>query len=375
MQKLTWKQVNAWRLSQHALAARVPRHAMPEIVSRVGGIQAQVMSAAEIAIWARVHDITRADIQKALWQDRTLVKMWAMRSTLHLLRAADLPMFAAALRWHRFRNYRAYFEFYGFTPKQQQAFYDAFAHVLGGEPLTREQLAAAIAKHTRIPKLRAFIASTHWGTPFLPAVFNGELCFGPSQGVNTTFVNPRHWLDAADTPEPLQAAQQLLRLYLRAYGPSTPADFARWMWGGAGIIQAKQLFQHLDAELQPVNIEGWHGFALQETIEPMLKSKIPHTVRLLPMFDDYTFALTRAAEHLLPKKYSAQVFRPQGWISAVVLVNGIIHGVWDAKTKSQTTTLKIRPFLPLTPSTRKGIQAEAKALGDFLNTQVLIEYD
>ena len=114
--------------------------------------------------------------------------------------------------------------------------------------------------------------------------------------------------------------------------------------------------------------------ALQETIEPMRKSKIPHTVRLLPMFDDYTFTLTRKMEPLLPQKFIKHVFRPQGWITAVVLVNGIIHGVWDYKTKGAVTTLNVRPFAPITSAIRKGIQNEANSLAAFLETTIAISY-
>jgi DNA glycosylase AlkZ-like len=75
--KLTWDQVNAWRLARHGLA---PRVAFMEAVQRMIGVQAQVMSAAELSIGARVDGLTRADVQRALWQDRTLVKTWAMRN-------------------------------------------------------------------------------------------------------------------------------------------------------------------------------------------------------------------------------------------------------------------------------------------------------
>jgi hypothetical protein len=88
---LTWNQVHAWRLAQHGLAPRLSRQDFLQAVSRTGGIQAQVMSAAELALWARVHDLSRADIQTALWQERSLIKTWAMRGTLHLLSTDELP--------------------------------------------------------------------------------------------------------------------------------------------------------------------------------------------------------------------------------------------------------------------------------------------
>src|SRR6266566_10078708 len=61
------------------------------------------------------------------------------------------------------------------------------------EPMTRQQLTSALVEYTGLPQLREFILSTSWGTPLKPSAFRGELCFGPGQGQQVTFVNPRVW--------------------------------------------------------------------------------------------------------------------------------------------------------------------------------------
>ena len=76
---LSWSQVHRWRLAQHGLAPRLKRRDVVQAVARTGGIQAQVFSAAELALWARVQGLSRADVQAALWLERALVKTWAMR--------------------------------------------------------------------------------------------------------------------------------------------------------------------------------------------------------------------------------------------------------------------------------------------------------
>src|SRR5215212_8628186 len=232
---LTWNQVHTWRLAQHGLAPRLSRQDFLQAVSRTGGIQAQVLSAAELALWARVHELTRADIQTALWQERSLIKTWAMRGTLHLLAANELPLFVAARSRHDSRNWAGYFAYYGLTPAQQEAFLAAVPHVLGSEPMTRQQLADALVSHTGISALRELIVSSGWGSPLKPSAFRGDLCFGPSQGQNVTFVNPRAWLGAWQTLEPEAALQTIVRRYLQAYGPATRQDFALWWWGGGGM--------------------------------------------------------------------------------------------------------------------------------------------
>src|SRR5829696_9627583 len=96
MISLTWEQVHAWRLEQQCLVPRLERRNFIRAAECVLGVQAQVMSAAELSIGVRVDGLKRTDVQRALWQDRTLVKTWAMRGTIHLFAAEDLPLIVAA---------------------------------------------------------------------------------------------------------------------------------------------------------------------------------------------------------------------------------------------------------------------------------------
>ena len=97
MLKLTWPQAAAWRVRRHHLDRRAPAGSMLAVASRLCGLHAQLMSSAELTVWARVEDLDRKAVQRALWEDRTLVKTWAMRGTLHLLPAGELPLWHAAL--------------------------------------------------------------------------------------------------------------------------------------------------------------------------------------------------------------------------------------------------------------------------------------
>src|SRR5271170_5796313 len=94
MLKLTWTRAAAWRVRRHHLDRRAPAGSMLAVASRLCGLHAQVMSSAELTLWARVENLDRGAVQHALWHDRTLVKTWAMRGTLHLLPATELPL------WH-----------------------------------------------------------------------------------------------------------------------------------------------------------------------------------------------------------------------------------------------------------------------------------
>src|SRR6266545_3230945 len=94
---LAWDQVAAWRLQRHHLDRRAARSQALQVVADIAGLHAQVMSSAELTLWARVGDLEPDAVRRALWAERTLVKTWAMRGTLHLLPADELPLWQAAL--------------------------------------------------------------------------------------------------------------------------------------------------------------------------------------------------------------------------------------------------------------------------------------
>jgi hypothetical protein len=373
MKSVTWRQVHAWRLAQHGLAPRLGQDGLLAAVTRTSGIQAQVMSAASLAICSRVEMPAPDEVKTALWEERTLVKTWAMRSTLHLLARDELPLFVAARNFHVTRDWVNYVAEYGVTPAQFEAFLATVPHILGREPMTRAALASAVAKETSTPQLRRFILESSWGSPLKPLAFLGDLCFGPSQGQNVTFVNPRAWIDHWEAIEPEQALREVARRYLRAYGPTTSAIFARW-WGGART-RAKAVFKSLADELEEVDIEGLLSVALCSTIESLENAEIAETVRLLPLFDAYTFALARDSEALLAKQHEHHVFRPQGWISAIVLVNGTVRGVWNYATRRSQTVITVRLFTSTTARIKRGIAAEVERLRDFFKTDVALEYE
>ena len=96
MIETTWAKLAALRLERQHLERRTRRTAMLGVVRDHVAVQAQVIGSAELAIHARVDGMRREDVRDALWRDRALVKTWAMRGTLHLLPAADLPLYVAA---------------------------------------------------------------------------------------------------------------------------------------------------------------------------------------------------------------------------------------------------------------------------------------
>ena len=101
-------------------------------------------------------------------------------------------------------------------------------------------------------------------------------------------------------------------------------------------------------------MEGWKATALRSTLESMANVKAEHSVRLLPMFDVYVLTQSRNFEPVLAKEHKGKVFRPAAWVSAVVLVDGRIEGVWEYETRKDQTLVKVSMFAPPAEKVRRG---------------------
>ena len=86
---------------------------MLRVAGEICGLHAQVLSSAELSLWARVEALPRDAIRRALWEERSLVKTWAMRGTLHLLPASEYPLWQAALSLFRHYLQPGWLAYYG----------------------------------------------------------------------------------------------------------------------------------------------------------------------------------------------------------------------------------------------------------------------
>lgn len=373
MRKLVWSQVNAWRLEQHSLLARAKHAAMIEVVQRVGALQAQMMSAAELQLWARVENLTPDDVQNAIWQERTLLKSWVLRGTLHLIASADFPLYvavlsAALLKFYRRPSWLRYHQVGDY--ETFEAITAAVDATLSDKPMSRKQLAEAIVERTGKPQLQAMLEAG-WGMLLKPAAVQGFLCFAESEGQNVTFVHPREWIGAWKPVATEAAMREMARRYLNAYGPATADDFGHWY--GMQPADAKKAFKLLGDEIEEVEVEGWKAWALTESkIEGAHSEKAVH---LLPGFDPYVISASHHSEYLLADAHKAKVYRAQGWISPVVLVDGRIEGVWKYEKKKTHVNVTISPFAPLDKDAKRGVEAEAGRLGAYFDSEAGVTFE
>jgi hypothetical protein len=341
---LTWDQVLGWRLGQHQLAA--PAGDAVEVTARLAGVQAQVASSAAQVLAVRAA-ATPVDLDRLLWQDRTLVKTWAMRGTLHLLPAAEWRTWIAVLRTREWRITPGWVRYHGITEAELDAVTEAIPDALVGDPLTRDELADRVAAITGHAHLGEQLRSG-WAAVFKPSANRGLLCQGPPRNGNITFTDPARWLGLDGTggdADPDAAMATVVARFLDAYGPATREDLARWL-GVTPKAARLVLAAHADG-LAEVRIEGQAAWMTPRGADGAAAAGPPDGVYLLPGFDPYVLAPISHRAHTIPDGHLDQVSRAAGWISPVLLVDGRIAGTWEPETRGTATTVTITPFTKL----------------------------
>jgi hypothetical protein len=364
--RLDWDQVLGWRLRRHHLDQRAPGANALEVVAEIAGLHAQIMSSAELTLWARVDGLDRHAVRDALWRDRSLVKTWAMRGTLHLLPAAEFPLWQAALSTRRGYQRASWQRGFGVTAEQLETMLGAITQALDGAVLSREALAAEVAGITGSPELGEKLRHS-WGAMLKPAASLGLLCFGPSDGQLVRFTRPDQWLPSwRDDHDPQAALLETARRYLHACGAVTREDYARW-WG-VMAPEGGRVLDRLGDEVVPVELGGAGGWMLAAHGEEILDASPAPSVRLLPAFDQYVVAATRHAEQLMPGPFKDRVYRPQGWLSPVLVAGGRMLGTWRTQSKGRRLEVTIEPFAKLSATVRRQAEDEAERLATWTAT-------
>jgi hypothetical protein len=200
---------------------------MAEVAAAVSGVHAQVLSAAEVSAALRVEGATRQDVRHALWADRTLVKTFGPRGTVHLLPAADLGRWMAALGALPWRS--PFPDGVRMRDDETRTVVAAIGEALRGGDLTVDELTEAIGDVAGAwaaePVMPAFQTLwPRWRQVTDRAAYAGVLCYGPDRARKVTYARPPD----AEPVEPDAAVAWAIEQYLRSYGPATPASFAPW---------------------------------------------------------------------------------------------------------------------------------------------------
>lgn len=347
--RLTDRQLNRATLARQLLLERAALTANAA-VEAVGGLQAQEPASPFIALWTRLRDFEPEELDRAL-HHRELVKATLGRSTLHIVSAADYRASVTALlavtrsRWMQQprglpveRTLPELTEAslaYAAEPRTNTELRDHAGTL--GEPVPADEL------WRRIRRYGAFVhvpGSEPWAFGRRPVQIAG-----------------RSWLPE---PEPAEdaALEHIVRMHLRAFGPSRLADIAQW--SGLAIRSLRRgLARIADVETHEDG-RGRELFDLRGA--PLPDPDTPASPRLLPMWDETLLAYAER-DRVLPESYRKRVIVKAGDVLPTFTVDGYVAGLWWAEPDADgRPRIVLEPFEALARAERDALESEGETL-------------
>jgi len=336
------------------------------IVKELCGIQAQDTLAARLAVRVRSAGLLATDVEHARVQERTIIRTWMQRGTLHLVATEDLgwllplfgPVFIAA-------NQRRRTEL-GLDEDSCARGIRITRNVLANQgPLTRAELVEQLA----IQGLRL----EGQARPHLlyRAALEGVICFGLDQGTEPTYVLLSDWVEQGQSLSQEAAYAELACRYLNAYGPTTPEDMATW--SGLPMSKIRAAWPHIADQLMEVEVAGSPAWMLKTCAAWLDELPAPSPiVRLLPGFDIYLLGYRNRA-FAVPPQYAKRINAGGGILHPTVLVDGRAVGTWKSKRKKNSLDVVVEPFEQFPSEIYEGLEAEVTDLGRFLEVQATLQ--
>lgn len=331
-------------MARHGLVDR-PARTAAEAAALICGIQAQDAAAARLAVRARSVNLTDADVRKATDAERTVVRTWLMRNTIHLVPASDVRWLVALtgpMIHRRFASKR--WPELGLTTEVRDRILAIAEEILQDGPLNRHDFVAALVE-------RGIELTASGQEPVHIMVFlstTGLVCHADRD----RFALVSQWLPRAPAgPRGDEALAEFARRYFRAYSPATGADLTAWSG-----LPSRQAISLIRDELTPVGA----GFALGDVTEP-------GGLRLLGAFDNYVLG-HRDRDHIVDAAVRDEIY-VGGTIRPTVVHDGRVIGRWRLARPSRKTApavVEVRLFGRSSRAVRAAIDAEVADIGRFL---------
>lgn len=324
------------------------------LLRAIGGAQSQEPRAGRLQLRARSRTLTSAEIERARTDERSVVRSWLMRGTVHLVATEDigwlLPLFSDRISaWSRRRLAQL-----GLSDAQRERAVEAARRALATQgPMARSEV-VEVASRAGVE-----IDDQRRVHLFILLCAEGIACIGPDKGRESTVVATADWIGEPRRRGREESLADLARLYVRAYAPASERDFA--FWSGLPLRDCRRGLERIAAECEAVTVgsetalvpRGWSARAPRSPV-----------VRLLGAFDTYLMGYA-SRDHAADGVGQRRVLPGGGVLRPTICVDGRFAGIWSSKRSGKVLTVSIEPFDGFDGSWLPAIEAEVADLGRF----------
>ena len=369
-EEVSLEKLNRFHLMRHNLLTKAGKDQLERVISDICGLHSQLAMTPTLSLWNRVESFERNLLEEALYIKKSLVKVWCMRGTLHIIPSDELLVYHQAVKRMWFEHHGRYMRGPDWPPLdiRKGVIYPKILEALKEGPLTRTELNTKISAVLEPSLQRYKRLFSAWGGILKEMCYLGLIVYAEPNR-ETRFARLDQWLPQISLEQitEKEARTKLLLKYLHGYGPASVQDFA--YWSGITVSESRKVFTNTEQSLKEIKVEGMKKklWLLKDDfnrLEGMDVNEKP-LVHLLPKFDPLLLG-HKDKSHVLKSEYLKEVFRPVGDIAATVLVDGYIKGTWNYKKTKNRLTVNVSPFEKLEKDNLEKIRRETEALGEFM---------
>lgn len=342
--------------SQHIAQPRFDHPS--QVVAWLGAVQAQEYLSALWALGLRTRQATEASLEQAL-ADKTVVRTWPMRGTIHFVEASDVRWMLALLTPRVVARGAQRFRELGLDESVVARSKAVFASALqGGKQLKRDEM------YSRLEQAGISTAGQRGYHLLWRSAQEGLICFAAREGKQHTFALLDEWVPASKSLTRDESLAEVARRYFTGHGPATLQDFV-W-WSGLTVADARAGLEMVSPQLPQETIDEQTYWAAPDM--PVTGEASP-TAFLLPSFDEYLVGYRDRGAVLNPS-YAKQAAPGGGVLSATVVLDGQVGGTWKRTIKRDRIVLQVDPFSELGQAATHAVAAAVDRYSKFLGMPI-----
>ena len=354
---MTLSDVARYRFANQLIARQTAR-TPAGVVAWLGAMQAQDFRGAKWSVGLRATGVSDATVEQAL-ANRTIIRTWPMRGTLHFVAPDDVRWMLALLASRVLAASKGRWQALGLNDNIFAQSRKVFRQALHGEQLTRNEMYQALER-AKISTAGQRGYHLLWRN-----AQEGLICLGAPRGKQQTFVLLDEWVPTAKPLAREEALAKLVVRYFTSHGPATVKDFV-W-WSGLTVKDAQAGIGTNASQLASERVDGKTYWMARRMSALRPRSPVVH---LLPGFDEYILGYTER-DPILDPRHARRVYGGLNLLfNPTIVINGRIQGTWKRLIRKDTVALSLHPFTTLNKAQAHALQRATQGYGEFLGLRV-----
>jgi hypothetical protein len=368
MSTVTLEQLAYHNLKMHSLIERAYAGDAIRVVEDICGLNSQGALNYTLSLWARVEGLSNEFIRDAI-REKTLLRSWFMRNTVHIMTTRQAFIARPALQESLVQEWDRWTVKTGskLSPDSWMVHYDRVLAALADGPMSLSELLETYCLASDNP--RHVLGRTVREMSLRGLVCNAEPRGPWYHDAEQTYADIKRWVLGMTEAEKSEAQGKLMTDYLRAYGPATVQDYAYWT--GMKVSAAREAVKGIESELAVVEAIGQKGklYTNRDTLQDVEDVEVVPLVRLLPKFDTLIMG-HRDKTRFMDESTRKRVFLPTAEVTATVLVEGRVEGIWVLKKDGDAWSLTVELFKELDEEHMDMLGDEVQSMKEFTGFEI-----